>query len=323
MQKRQYSPGRGKPFLKLLDRYLGIPMIYLLGLMKGKKTLPPGFDSIGVLVTAAIGDTILLSGVISDLRKHFPDKEIVLFTTASNYEIGQLLSGPDQVVKLSLRNPFRALRTLRATKVDCLFDFGSWSRLNALYSYLSAARFSVGFRTPGQYRHYGYDQVVYHSAQVHEIENYRALVRALGVGSTSLPEIRIRVPLVKGLTTKTYVVFHAWSGGYQGYLKEWPETSWIELGKRIIDWGFGIVLTGARYDVERTDELCSKLTSPGRGVSYQFGRENYPCSDSACARGGFRGGERRHGDYASGGCGRSAGPGLERAGSREEVGAVG
>ncbi len=244
MQKRQYAPGRGKPFLKLLDRYLGIPMIYLLGLMKVKKTLPSGFDSIGVLVTGAIGDTILLSGVIADLRKHFPDKTIVLFTTASNYEIGQLLSGPDQVVKLPLKNPFRAIRTLRAAKVDCLFDFGSWSRLNALYSCLSAAQFSVGFRTPGQYRHYGYDQVVDHSAQVHEIENFRALVRTLGVGSTSLPEIRIRVSLVEGLTPKTYVVFHAWSGGYQGYRKEWPETSWTELGKRIIDWGLGIVLTG-------------------------------------------------------------------------------
>ena len=157
MRKRQDSPERGKRSFKFLDRYLGIPMIYLLGLMKRKRTLPPGFDSIGVLVAAAIGDTILLSGVISDLRKHFPDKEIVLFTTASNYEIGQLLSGPDQVVNLSVKNPFRAIRALRARNVDLLFDFGSWSRLNALFSHLSAARFSVGFRTPGQYRHYGYD----------------------------------------------------------------------------------------------------------------------------------------------------------------------
>lgn len=261
MQKRHDSPERGRRSLKFLDRYLGIPMIYLLGLLKRKKAFPPDFYSIGVLVAAALGDTILLSGVISDLRKHFPDKEIVLFTSASNYEIGQLLTGPDQVVKLSVKNPFRAIRALRARKVDILFDSGSWPRLNALYSRLSAARFSVGFRTPGQYRHYGYDRAVDHSAQVHEIENYRALVRTVGVESTSIPEIRIRAPRVQGLKPKTYIVFHAWSGGYKGYLKEWPLASWLELGQRIVDLGLGIVLTGAPYNVERADELCSTLAS--------------------------------------------------------------
>ena len=265
MQKRQDSPERGKRCLKFLDRYLGIPVIYLLGLMKRKKKLLPGFDSIGLMVTAAIGDTILLSGVISDLRKHFPDKEIVLFTTESNYEIGQLLSGPDQVVKLSSRNPFRAIRGMRAKKVDVLCDFGPWQRLNALYSRLSGARFSVGFRTPAQYRHYGYDQVVDHSAQVHEIENYRALVRTLGVESTSLPEIKVSAPLVEELKPKTYVVFHAWAGGYKSHLREWPERYWLELGEKVISLGFGVVLTGAGYSAGRTEELCSKLTSRCKG----------------------------------------------------------
>ena len=273
MQKRQDSPERGKRSLKFLDRYLGIPVIYLLGLMKRKKKPLPSFDSIGVLVTAAIGDTILLAGVIADLRKHFRDKEIVLFTTESNYEVGRLLSGPDRVVKLSATNPFRALRRLRENKVDVFCDFGPWQRLNALYSRLSGARFSVGFRTPAQYRHYGYDQVVDHSAQVHEIENYRALVRTLGIESTSLPEIKVSGPLVDELKPKTFVVFHAWSGGYKGYLKEWPENYWIELGERIISLGLEIVLTGARYNVERAEELCSKMGSRcNRRVSNLTGR---------------------------------------------------
>jgi heptosyltransferase I len=261
MQKRQDSPERGKRSLKFLDRYLGIPVIYLLGLTKRKKKLLPSFDSIGVLVTAAIGDTILLAGVIADIRKHFRNKEIVLFTTESNYEMGRLLSGLDRVVKLPATNLIRALRRLRENKVDVFCDFGPWQRLNALYSRLSGARFSLGFRTRAQYRHYGYDRVVDHSAQVHEIENYRALVRTLGIESTSLPEIKVSAPLVEELKPRTYVVFHAWSGGYKSYLKEWPETYWLELGEKIINLGFGIVLTGARYNVDRADELCSKLTS--------------------------------------------------------------
>jgi heptosyltransferase I len=265
MGKRPHSAERGRASLRFFDRYLGIPIVYLLGLIKRKRKLLPGFESVGLLVTAAIGDTVLLSGVIWDLRKQFPDKEIVLFTTESNYEIGRLLSGPDQVVRLSLKNPFRAVRSLRARKVDVLCDFGSWSKLNALYSRLSGARFSVGFRAPAQYRHYGYDQVVDHSAQVHEVENYRALVRTLGIESTALPRMKVNDPLIDELSPKTYVVFHAWPGGYKAFLKEWPETYWLELGERISSLGFAIALTGARFEAERTEELCSKLNARCEG----------------------------------------------------------
>jgi heptosyltransferase I len=265
MEKRQQAPERGKGSLKFLDRYLGVPLIYVLGLMKRKRKLMPSFDSIGLLVTAAIGDTILVSGVISDLRKHFPDKEIVLFATEGNYEVAQLLSGPDRVVKLSATNPFRAFRRLRENKVDIFCDFGPWQRLNALYTRLSGAHFSVGFRTAGQYRHYCYDQVVDHSAGIHEIDNYRSLVRTLGIESTTLPRLKVNDPLIDELKPRTYVVFHAWPGGYKAYLKEWPETYWLELGERITRLGLGIALTGARFDVERTEELRSKLTSRCNG----------------------------------------------------------
>jgi heptosyltransferase I len=233
--------------------------------MKHNRKIMPSFRSIGLLVTAAMGDTILVAGVIADLRKRFRDREIVLFTTESNHEMGQLLDGPDRVVKLPVTNPLRAVRRLRENKVDVLCDFGPWQRLNALYCRLSGARFAVGFRTPRQYRHYGYDQVVDHSAQVHEIENYRALVRTLGIESTTLPRVKVNERLIDELKPRTYVVFHAWPGGYKAYLKEWPESHWLELGERIAELGLGVVLTGARFDVERTEELCSKLTSRCKG----------------------------------------------------------
>jgi heptosyltransferase I len=158
-------------------------------------------------------------------------------------------------------NPFRAYRRLRENRVDVFCDFGPWQRLNALYTRLSGARFSVGFRTAKQYRHYCYDQVVDHSAGTHEIENYRALVRTLGVDSTTLPRIKANAPLIEELKPRTYVVFHAWSGGYKGHLKEWPEKHWLELGERIARLGFGIVLTGAWYNVARAEGLRSMLTS--------------------------------------------------------------
>lgn len=182
-----------------------------------------------------------------------------MFVGGSNYEVACLLKGPDEVVNLPLSDPIRTIRMLRERKVDLLCDFGPRPRINALYTLFSGARFTVGFRTEGQYRHYAYDFVVDHSATVHELENQRNLVRGLGIDSTSLPIIAADGPLAAGLRPKTYVVFHAWSGGYKGHLKEWPVPHWVDLTRRVAQLGLGIVLTGAPYDATRAEDLRARF----------------------------------------------------------------
>jgi len=261
---RSQDPERGRSLLKFLDRYLGIPLVWLLGLMIRKQKHMAEFHSIGVLITAAMGDIVLATGILADLRRHFREKVIVLFTTESNYEMGRLVSGPDRVVKLSATNPLAALRRLRENKVDVLCDLGPWQRLNAVYCRFSGARFSVGFRTPHQHRHYAYDRVVDHSAEVHEIENYRSLVRTLGIESHALPSIKVDAPDASWtgeLEPGAYVVFHAWAGGYKSHLREWPEEYWVELGEKVSELGLALALTGATYSAGRTEELRFRISS--------------------------------------------------------------
>ena len=76
---------RGNKLLKFFDVYAGIPLILVLGLFhllgrlfrspEGiKKSMSP--DSglhILCLKTAAIGDTVILSGVLRDIRKNYPN----------------------------------------------------------------------------------------------------------------------------------------------------------------------------------------------------------------------------------------------------------
>jgi ADP-heptose:LPS heptosyltransferase len=252
------SAERGQAWLRLIDRYLGIPLVVLLGARPKKKRLP-AFSTLGLLQTAAIGDTVLMSGLLADLRRSFPDVRIVLFTGPSNYQIAQLLTGPDRVVKLPVGNPLEAVRILRAHKVDVLCDFGPWPRLNALCAALSGASFLIGFRAPGEYRHFGYDQAVDHSARVHELENQRALIRALGVESTSRPSLKVDVPLPAGLSSKGYLVFHAWPAGYRAYLKEWPRSHWLRLAEGVRPLDYAVALTGGPADVEQTEALASCL----------------------------------------------------------------
>jgi lipopolysaccharide heptosyltransferase III len=160
------------------------------------------------------------------------------------------------------------LRAVRAEAVDVMLDFGAWPRLNAVLSAASGARYTVGFKTRGQGRHYCYDLAVEHSADLHELDNYRALAKAFGVESGSLPAFT--PTRATELPAEPYVVFHQWPGGYRSELKEWPTTSWHELARRVGDNGTMIVLTGAPADRERTEAAAAAIGAVNAAGEYTF-----------------------------------------------------
>ena len=142
----------------------------LLGALRGRRRFPASISSIALLKAGAIGDTVLLSAAVGDLRRAFPHAWLVLFSAESNYEIGRMLGGVSEVFRVPISNPVAALRILRSVPVDVILDFGQWSRAEALFSLASKSAFTAGFQTTAQYRHYGYDIAVEHSAEVHELE---------------------------------------------------------------------------------------------------------------------------------------------------------
>jgi heptosyltransferase III len=251
---------RGNPRLKFLDRAVGIPAVRLLALMP-KRTMPAEVRSIGVLRTAAIGDTLLLRGALQDIRDQRPQVRVVLITGRTNAQAGAFVSsGLAEHFVVSERNPAAALRIIRPLKLDLLIDTGSWPRLDAILTTLSGASFRVGFKSQGQARHYAYDLIVEHSAQRHEADNFGALLKAIGLEHRSAPSLTgVELP-VNVATGDPYLVFHPWSGGYKGFMKEWPAERWIELGREL---GTRIIVTGSPAEAPRTDALVSRMKAGG------------------------------------------------------------
>ena len=276
MVLRTKIPGRGNSFLRLLDRYVGIPSVAALGGLRKRRLRPRRISKIGLLETAAIGDTVLSGGVVADLRSAFPDSRITFFAGETNYETALLLDGPDAVIRLPLNRPLAAARIVRICDLDVLIDFGSWPRVNAIICILADARFSVGFRTAGQHRHYGYDLVVAHSPFVHEIENLRQLVGWMGINATHLPTLdRKRLPATPIIVSSPgYVVLHLWPGGKRHREKQWPIKSWVCLIERFVSLGFSVVLSGApsqdranRESISTVQEHCRRNVINGAGLS--------------------------------------------------------
>jgi heptosyltransferase III len=263
---------RGNRALRALDRS-GSALLWAGGLVRRNQPLPSSIRRIGLLKTNAIGDTVLLSAVVRDLAAARLDAEVVLFVGPVNAAVAELIEGVPRLV-LPLTSPARAIRLLRRQRLDVLLDFGAWPRINAIYAALSGARFTAGFETAGQARHYCFDATVRHSDEVHELENFRRLVHVIGVESTSEPLLR---PTASAdVPSAPYVVFHLWPGGLLSERKEWPEESWRELARRFIHNGHVVVLTGSPDDRARTEAFVASCNGLGGSIVNGAGRYGFP-----------------------------------------------
>lgn len=264
MAPEQLQADRGNKRLKFLDRYAGIPVVSLLGVprrVRGGRPVPSDWRTIGLVKTVGIGDIVLLSGVIHDIRAARPDARIVLFVSANNAGFAQLLDDVDRVVVLPVRNIPEAVGLVRAEHCDVVVDFGAWPRLESLFTALSGARCTVGMRTPGQHRHAAYDVVVDHGTG-HEIDNYRRLAAGAGIDSTSGPRLRAAA----GATDPhpaPYVVLHLWPGGANFEERSWPADRWREVAAAMNGRGYDVVLTGGLGDVEPNDALVREWRAAG------------------------------------------------------------
>jgi heptosyltransferase III len=256
---------RGNRLNRLLDRWLGCPVVFVLGLLHHKRSRPPQVRRIGILAFGAMGDALLLSSLLHDLRVGFPLCSITVFASNSNNAIFDLLDGPDHVVRVPISNPWAMLQIIRRVRFDVLIDSGQWARISAILAAAAKTSYSIGFKTSGQWRHWAFDAVVEHSNSCHEIDNFRRLLSPLGISATSLPKFTEEVLRAQDHRfSHPYVVFHPWASGFKSELREWPIDRWAAVAKEVHKRGYHVVVTGSRDDAARAQALTDALNAPSQ-----------------------------------------------------------
>jgi ADP-heptose:LPS heptosyltransferase len=227
-----------------------------------------------LLLNPALGDTLLASAATQEIRFLFPDAKLILFVTSTNATAAALLPAIDRIELLPITRPFAAIRALRRCALDWMLDFTSWQRITATYTLLSGARFTVGFNRKGQHRQRGYDSVVTHRSDCHELENLRCLTRSLGATKEYFPRLVIPGgPLPEPvLVGAAVIVLHAWASGTRGWLREWPETRWASLARRLMAPGITFLITGSPADESRCNVLCQMIVALGASAQILIGR---------------------------------------------------
>jgi heptosyltransferase-3 len=252
---------RGNRILRNLDKWLGVPLVFLAGQFRVRRKCPEWASRVGIFMFGVIGDSLIASAIISDLKRRYPGSVVVGFMTDANRATAEILAGIDEFVFVPIADPIAAMRTVRRHRVDILIDCGQWARIGALLSIVAATKFTVGFRTPGQHRHFLYDTYAVHRDDQHELENFRDLARCFAIDPTGTAQLRAgltNIP-VSQLPHAPYVVFHPWASGYKCELREWSLDNWTELGKAIAADGFYTVISGGPSDRERSLKLAALI----------------------------------------------------------------
>jgi ADP-heptose:LPS heptosyltransferase len=254
---------RTSQFQRHLDRVLGIPLVFLTGLLGRRRPLPERPSRIGIIQPAAIGDMILISGLLLHLRRCYPEAEIHVFHGPFNGAAVPLLPVDVVVHPCVFTRPLTTLRQLRNAKLDILIDSMPWARLIALLTAFSGARAKVGFHSAGQHIQRAFDIVVPYLDSRHEVENHRAVAELFG------PLVKYSLQLrttewqpTMELPYNRLVLMHMMPGGSRAKQKSWPAENWVELARRLVDKGWIVGFTGGQLDREAVATVMNLAMLP-------------------------------------------------------------
>ena len=260
---------RGSKKNRWLDVWLGIPALNLLASFRRRRPPPVAKPArLGVMCSPALGDTLLFSGALQDLRDALPQAHFTHICMRQNLAAAEVLPGADARLIIDLTRPLESARSLRRERFDVLLDFTSWQRLTACYTLLAGARYTVGFRSAGQKRSRGFDRVVEHRNDRHETENFRALLLGSGLPvvwkRSHAPAIRVApVDTLPFAEEGDLVALHLWASGQRSHLREWPEDRWVALAQRLARPDTLLLITGAPSDQPRMEPFLHRLRSAG------------------------------------------------------------
>ena len=252
---------RGNFWMRFFDRYGGIPILCFLSLVKKARKAGHEINSILVIKIGTIGDTLLLVPVLKAIKNMHPKTLLTVIGSKNNYEVLCRYSFINSLkifeVSKVIKEPsyfFRFMKDVNSREYDVVMDFESWPRLSAIVAFFVKTGHKIGFKTKGQFKHIVFDAAVPHDPCRHEIDNYMSLANAIGV---SVSDYKIEFPItdsekafVEDLLEKegigNLILFHPWSSGYKGHLKEWGAENFIRLAGLLAKDGYTIGITGTK-----------------------------------------------------------------------------
>jgi ADP-heptose:LPS heptosyltransferase len=251
---------REKQLFKAVDRYVGIPLVAVLGwlwrlgelLRVPARPLGPG-SRVLVVKLSALGDTLLLLPCLEALRAQVgPQGRLEFLCSGVNAAALEGLPWVDQVHRFEPGRPWALLGLLaglRRKRFHLGLDYDQWLRVTPLLLLAAGTRRRAGFDSPGQHRRGLYNAWAPQRRGEHECDAFNALTRAAGCNVEPAPyggfiAARGLYGASAMMARGGGVLIHAGCGG-KGWQREWPEERWAALAQALQARGLTVRLSGS------------------------------------------------------------------------------
>ncbi len=257
---------------KQLDRYLGIPLCFLLGGFRARRNLPSAMpNKILFIQLSALGDTVLAVPTLRAIRHCFPNAHLTILASPINLAYLAYCPYIDKRVAFQGGISYELLSTLRRERYDWAIDLEHWPRLSALLAYASGAPMRIGFSAERQHRHFLFTEVVPHTPGRHEVLNFLDLAHRLGcplqgthleVWVRDAERVWLENTLAQeggALCERALIVLHPEAGRRGEPRRRWPHERYVQLADALVArYDAQIVLTGAPDEVEVSQQIAAE-----------------------------------------------------------------
>jgi ADP-heptose:LPS heptosyltransferase len=194
--------------LRWLDRYLGIPLCWILSSTRRihsvvpPKPVLPKPHKVLIIKLSEMGSTVLAYPALAELKRRYPDVKFYFLVFAKNAAMMEILklAPTENIIKVDyatfgtlIRSGLAAMQRLFRERIDTAIDMDLFSRLTMLISFVVCRGNRVGFHRyndEGLYRGDLLTHRVLYSPHIHTSAAFTSLVRSLFEKSYEEPYYR-------------------------------------------------------------------------------------------------------------------------------------
>ncbi|MCE2503590.1 MAG: glycosyltransferase family 9 protein [Chlorobi bacterium] len=205
-----------------------------------------------------IGDALISTPVIQQLRERFPESQIDILLGQKNQAISKLLPEVNTDYVLS-RIPlawFSLLRKLRSNRYDIVCNLHLKPSGSAdLVSALVGRDYLIDRNSSGE--------DIVHEANLHVVEQTSLLLKPLGIQpilqkNEMAHRLNIAISRRHPLSTQTNTPVVALNVSVAGGLRQWPENFYVQLAEKLKRLHLTPLIIGAPFDKELIDHIASR-----------------------------------------------------------------
>lgn len=179
--------------IRILDRFIGVPLIWLSSIMRFRhhhtntaSNIPP--QRILLIKFWGIGNIFMMLPSVQGIRTAWPNTHVDILTLTSNQDAVEITDRYNNVFSISTRNVFIFIKSviliiwkLQHNRYDLVIDFEQFARFSPLLTNLLNAPRTIGFSTAGQHRHHLYTDTVEYNNDIHITRSFYQLVEKAGI----------------------------------------------------------------------------------------------------------------------------------------------